>query len=949
MWLPASGLGLALVAWLGLGLAPVLALDLFLVRFFLRDQVVARALTDSCLLAGESALAWWAYHRLAGGSGRLQDPRSATIFLLIVPGALAAAMACVQALSWAWMAGITHNFWSVAGALWMSRALGILALAPPLLVVATPFLVRARFVPPEPPAKLPGGTEPEDWTLGEAIETLGLCLGTAILAVVLVLLHVGQGPGWTLWGVSLLLVVWSALRQGLRGGSLAAAASAVLALVVASVHQVTAAEFSPLQGNLLAQCSTALLVGASAGWIRASEARYRQLVGHIPVVLYSARLPREVRVAPPHSHGARPESRQIEQLILQQAEVTLVSSASVQIFGCPPDDLLGSFADWLQRVEPADREILTAAIVQLALQRQPVSCEYRLASARPVWAPRAPGLLETPFAASAAGRWVRDTLVPQYTSDGSLKGWEGVIEDITEQRSLSQNLRRTGNMLQALITYLPTGVFFVHGPMGLPLLVNQRARQLLGQREDLAAGIEHLAHVYRLRRPDGSEYPVDELPVTKALRHGITSMANDIVVHRPDGRKVPLITWAAPVDLTGRGNADAAVWVLEDMTALQQAESARRESEARLRAVIETMAEGLLLQNQEGAIVECNPAASTILGVPRDALLGRIGLAGEGTCLGEDGAPLPRDRHPDSIALRSGVAVRNVVMGVRTGNSPGEKETRWILVNTMPLPGTLASSSKGARVVTTFADITTQRHALEELRRAQQLELVGKLASGTIHDFNNLLTVMMALAGLIEHALPAAHPAQGDLQRLMEAGEQASHLAGQLLAFGKQGTKDARTADVNTAVVHSLRLLKGTFPPEIEVEQRLSSEDLLVHADENQLKQVVMNLCLNARDAMTRGGQLTVSTERVHPEGNRNGVGWVRLSVQDTGQGMDEAVQARIFEPFFSTKERGTGLGLAVVRQIVESFGGRIQVYSRPQHGTRMDVWLKSCAGEAAD
>ena len=164
------------------------------------------------------------------------------------------------------------------------------------------------------------------------------------------------------------------------------------------------------------------------------------------------------------------------------------------------------------------------------------------------------------------------------------------------------------------------------------LIVNQRARQLLGQREDLSASIQHMSEVYRLFKPDGSEYPAEELPVAKALRTGVSCTANDIVVHRPDGRRVPLITWAAPVEWTAKGSPDAAVWVLEDLTALQKAESARRESEARLRGVIETMAEGVVVQNQSGVILECNPAACTILGLAHDKLLGRAGLGPENGC-----------------------------------------------------------------------------------------------------------------------------------------------------------------------------------------------------------------------------------------------------------------------------------------------------------------------------
>ncbi len=296
-----------------------------------------------------------------------------------------------------------------------------------------------------------------------------------------------------------------------------------------------------------------------------------------------------------------------------------------------------------------------------------------------------------------------------------------------------------------------------------------------------------------------------------------------------------------------------------------------------------------------------------------------------------------RAEHPDVCALQ-GTPVGNVIMGVPIKTAAAEPASlRWIFVSSMPLPvgKVLAPNSKGARVVTTFADITAHRQALKELERAQRLELIGKLAGGTVHDFNNLLTVMIGLAGLVQTSLPEDHPAQHDLARLMDAGEQAGHLAGQMLAFGKQKQAVAQAVDLNTIVVHSLKLLRGALPATINVVHQLAGEVLTVHADETQLKQVIMNLCLNSRDAMETGGTLTIGTEKLEN-------GWVKLTVADTGHGMVPAVRARIFEPFFSTKERGTGLGLAVVRQIVLGLGGRIEVNSVPGKETRIDVFLKS-------
>jgi PAS domain S-box-containing protein len=664
--------------------------------------------------------------------------------------------------------------------------------------------------------------------------------------------------------------------------------------------------------------------------------------------------------------------------------------------------------------------LIPAAIAQLR-QHKPVTCEYRLAER------------------VASG-------------DGELEGWEGVVEEITEQRALAHDLRRTTGMFHTLVAHLPAGVFFVQAPSGRPILVNARARKLLGQREDLAAGLPQWPQVYRLFRPDGSPYPADELPVCVALRRGVTNMRDDIVVHRPDGRRVPLVTWAAPIDLGGSGRSDAAVWVLEDLTAMQQAEAAHRESEARLRALITTLTEGLEVYDPQGVVCECNPAACAILGRPAEQVRGRSLSDAGWDFLRADGSPLPGDAHPVAVSLRTGQAARHVVLG--WPGRPGG--VRWLLCSAVPLFE--GRKAEPAGVVFTFLDVTAQRQALEvvrsseekhrhlveslpimlvqfdrnlrvtyvnpattavsgftaadlhdaaawqawvhpedlprmfaaakqvlagqpdrlevryrtrdgaekigyvllhplwdqgtvsggtalvcdmtvqrrleqELQRRQRVELVGRLAGGIAHDFNNLLTVVISLASRLGSRFSPGDPARDDLQRVVDAGEQASRLAGQLLAFSKERRIALRPVEVNAVVRRTLDLLRGTLPRTVAVEARLGPAELSVLGDETQLQQVLMNLCLNARDAMpSGGGRLDVATEAVD--------GQVRLRVEDNGLGMTEAVRARAFEPFFSTKANGTGLGLAVVRQLVESFGGHVEVWSEPGAGARFDVWL---------
>jgi signal transduction histidine kinase len=193
---------------------------------------------------------------------------------------------------------------------------------------------------------------------------------------------------------------------------------------------------------------------------------------------------------------------------------------------------------------------------------------------------------------------------------------------------------------------------------------------------------------------------------------------------------------------------------------------------------------------------------------------------------------------------------------------------------------------------------------------------------------------VLSLTDLARRNLPCDHPVHEDLKRITEAGEQAANLASQLLALGKQRPRTTRRIEINQVIRRTLELLRATLPMSIRIDPQLCPEHVFVQADETQIQQVLMNLCLNARDAMSQGGLLGILTKRETVENQQLAC----LVVEDSGSGMTVEVRERIFEPFFSTKEGGTGLGLAVVQQIVESYGGRIEVISQPGAGSRFEV-----------
>jgi nitrogen-specific signal transduction histidine kinase/CheY-like chemotaxis protein len=236
-------------------------------------------------------------------------------------------------------------------------------------------------------------------------------------------------------------------------------------------------------------------------------------------------------------------------------------------------------------------------------------------------------------------------------------------------------------------------------------------------------------------------------------------------------------------------------------------------------------------------------------------------------------------------------------------------------------------------------DITELKLLEEQLRRSQKMEALGRLAGGVAHDFNNLLTAISGYASLMIEGLPASTPVRASAEHIQRAAARAASLTHQLLVFGRQQPRQPIVLDLNTTISSLLHMLRRLIGEDIRLETSLGAELGFVEADPAQIEQVVMNLALNARDAMPKGGQLHIETAT---DVGAGGAPWVRLSVQDGGVGMDAATRARIFEPFFTTKQpgKGTGLGLATVYGVVEQARGRIAVHSEPGRGTRFDILL---------
>jgi PAS domain S-box-containing protein len=417
-------------------------------------------------------------------------------------------------------------------------------------------------------------------------------------------------------------------------------------------------------------------------------------------------------------------------------------------------------------------------------------------------------------------------------------------------------------------------------------------------------------------------------------------------IRRHDGQYGSFETQAVPV-LDPGGRVVEWIGTCTDISQRLQAEEALQASERWQRRLIESLGVGIVVHAADTSIVSSNPEACRVLGLTLDQLRGRTAVDPAWRFIREDGAPLPVEQFPVSRVLATRRPFQGQIIGVDRG--VGTPAT-WVLVHAYP---TSDAHGRLENVVVSFSDITVQRRAeteairlAEHLRVSQKIEALGRLAGGVAHDFNNILSVILGHTSFALEALGAQDPVREDLVEVEKAGRRAAALTSQLLAFGRRQVLQPRPVDLNLVVVELEKMLRRLIGEDILLVKSLASDLWPTLADPAQVEQVIMNLVINARDAMPGGGQLTITTGNLEPgllSGPGSGAGdYVELAVTDTGVGIDPAVQARLFEPFFTTKPqgKGTGLGLSTVYGIVSQSGGQLRVESTPGKGSTFRVLL---------
>lgn len=369
-----------------------------------------------------------------------------------------------------------------------------------------------------------------------------------------------------------------------------------------------------------------------------------------------------------------------------------------------------------------------------------------------------------------------------------------------------------------------------------------------------------------------------------------------------------------------------------------KAETALREAHGHLQAVINSSPLAIYTIDTEGNVQSWNPAAEALYGWSADDVIG-------------DPLDTITREGEDQRSLRSRVFAGETLRGIEATAHKKDGSPIAVSLAAAPFEDT-AGNVTGALFIA--ADLTEMRQLEVQYRQLQKMEAVGRLAGGIAHDFNNLLTAILGTAGLLLEYVGTDKRIRLDVEEIEKAAKRAAGLTRQLLVFSRQQVLEPRILDVNAVIGDLERMLTRLIGEDIELRTKLAADVGAVQADPGQLQQAIVNLIVNARDAMPKGGRVTIETADVELDARQLEAHtltqpgkYVLLAVHDTGIGMDAATKARLFEPFFTTKEagRGTGLGLATVYSIVKQSGGYIWVYSEVGHGTTFKIYLPRVAG----
>jgi PAS domain S-box-containing protein len=506
-----------------------------------------------------------------------------------------------------------------------------------------------------------------------------------------------------------------------------------------------------------------------------------------------------------------------------------------------------------------------------------------------------------------------------------------VVRDVSERRRAEEELQWTANLLRAVADETPDAVF-VKDRNGKYLLMNQAAARFVGKSVTEVLGKDDTW----LFDPDGARRLMER--DRQVMESGRAQISEELVTAAGVTRTFQ--STKAPYR-DGAGKVIGLVGISRNITERKRAEEAVRQSEERLRQAVRVSHLGIFDHDHLTETIYWSPEQRATHGWKAEA------------------APTIAEfvdmLHPDDRE-RIAAAIRRAHDPAGDGKFDVEQriirpdgEVRWLVTRSQTVFEGDGDARHPVRTVGAVLDATESKRLEEQFRQAQKMEAIGQLAGGVAHDFNNLLTVINGLSELALHQMRPDDASRELITEVLKAGERAAALTRQLLAFGRKQVLQSRVLDVNALLGESSKMLLRLLGEDIGIRLEADPGLGLVKVDPGQFEQAVINLAVNARDAMPGGGRLTIETHNAeldevyvweHPDAT---VGqYVVVAVSDTGHGMDAVTRARIFEPFFTTKGpgRGTGLGLAMVYGFVKQSGGHVAVESEVSRGTTFKIYL---------
>ena len=583
-----------------------------------------------------------------------------------------------------------------------------------------------------------------------------------------------------------------------------------------------------------------------------------------------------------------------------------VSARAEQILGYPIERWLTERDFWVNHIHPGDRQHTVAACRQAISERRDHRLEYRTAT--------------------SDGRviWLEDIVRVVCSDQGSVRRLHGVMIDITARKEAENKLTERTLYLNALIENSPLAIVALD-PVHRVRMINPAFDRLFGYSAPEVVG-HNLDDLIA-----SEETHVEAVGYTKRVGAGETIHAI-ARRRRKDGAVVDVELHAVPLLIRGKLKGVYALY--QDITERKQAEGVLEERTAVLQGLVQNNPLAIAELDSQDRVTMVNAAFERMFLYTAQEVIGR---------------PLEELIKTPAMAAETADFIRRINRGetLHAFTQRRRKDGVSLDVEIYGVPLMIRGKWMGA--VGIYQDLTERNRVEDALRQSLKMEAIGQLAGGVAHDFNNLLTGMLGSTDLLLERLGPSGSLRQLAEQIREGAERATSLTQQLLAFSRRQTLMPKVLDLNAVVAHMNQLLRRVIREDIELVTVLEPRLGHVKADPSQIEQVILNLAVNARDAMPDGGKLAIETSNVavnETTARRRRPlqpgSYVLLAMTDSGGGMDAGTRSRIFEPFFTTKQRGkgTGLGLATVYGIVKQSNGYISVHSQPQRGTRFEIYL---------